>query len=64
MMPERCRGTRRGGALPGKVLAPGARASGADLFQERGLEVTVIGVRLANSRVGVPVVAKIAGANL
>ena len=35
-----------------------------DLFQERGLEVTVIGVRLAYSREGVPVVANIAGANL
>jgi hypothetical protein len=34
-----------------------------DLFQERGLEVTVIGVRLAYSGVGVPVVANIAGAN-
>lgn len=35
-----------------------------DLFQERGLEAAVIGVRLAYSREGVPVVAKIAGANL
>lgn len=49
----------RGGRLPAVRYGPHRRPiSGA------GLEVTVIGVRLAYSRVGVPVVAKIAGANL